>query len=159
MSDSELVQLLGDEGRRHPTSPDERRSKLIAISARVGVWGIIGGLCSIILGPMLPAAGLGAAALGFMAAGAGSIGTAILVVKDLKKASWPLKLAAFVGIPFGASLILAAGGLLLGWPLFPMGLAALALPAGVILGVILMILLITGFLSHAFLPPNSEWGD
>jgi len=75
MSDSELVQLLGDEGRRHPTSPDERRSKLIAISARVGVWGIIGGLCSIIL------------------------------------------------------------------------------------GVILMILLITGFLSHAFLPPNSEWGD
>lgn len=158
MTDSDLV-LRGD-GDAGGTSltVEERRRKLIAISARVGVWGIIGGLASLTVGSLAPGAALQLAGFGFLAGGLGTIGTSILVLKDLKRATLPLKLATFVGFPFGASLIVFGVGDLLRWA-FPWQLVALAVPAGVFLGVVLMILLFTGFLSHAFSGRTSEWED
>jgi hypothetical protein len=68
------------------------------------------------------------------------------------------KLSAFVGVPFGGSLLAFACGAILGWP-FPMRFFALAIPVGAILGVVLMVPLLTGFLSHAFARHGSEWED
>jgi hypothetical protein len=159
MTDSDLVLIEGDgNSGRVSLTPEDRRRRLTAISARVGVWGIIGGLSSIAIGFMSPGVALGAAGLGFLAGGIGAIGTSILVAKDLKRAPVPLKLAAFVGVPFGASLIAFACGTFLGWP-FSQRLFAYAIPTGAILGVVLMILLLTGFLSHAFSGRGSEGED
>ena len=159
MTDSDLVLRHGetDTGKYSLSSEDKRR-KLTAISARVGVWGIIAGLTSIAFGPAIPVGTLGLAGLGFLAGGVGAIGTSILVLKDLKRAPLPLKLAAFVGFPFGASLIAFSCGVVLGWP-FPLGLLGLAIPVGAILGVTLMVLLLAGFLSHAFSQGGSGWED
>jgi uncharacterized membrane protein YfcA len=71
----------------------------------------------------------------------------------------PLKLAAFVGILFGVGLIAFASGGILGWPLFPGVFLDLAVPTGAILGVTLMILPFTGFLSRWFFPFDERWED
>jgi hypothetical protein len=158
MTNSDLV-FLEDGSDRHAIAPEDRRKRLIAISARAGVWGIIGGLTCIIVGAAVTGVAFGVAGLGFLAGGIGAVSTSVLVAKDLKRASWPLKLAAFVGVPFGVCLIAFATGGILGWPLFPRILVNLAVPAGAILGVVLMILLLAGFLSHAFFPAGTSWED
>lgn len=157
MSESELATRDIDE-RLKLVSAEERHRKLIAISARVGVWGVIAGFASIGLSVISPLLAVGLSGVGFIAGGLGAMGTSILVARDLKQASLPLKLAAFVGIPFGVSLITFAGTLMLGWPL-PTGLVGIAAPTALILGVTLMILLLAGFLSHAFSDPGSDWED
>jgi hypothetical protein len=158
MKDSDLIHLE-KASVRYAASPEERRKKLIAISSRLGVWGIIGGLCSIIVGALAPGVAFQVAGLGFLAGGVGAVATSVLVAKDLRSASWPLKLAAFVGIPFGVCLIAFASGGMLGWPLFPRVFVDLAARTGAILGVTLMILLFTGFLSHAFFSSGTRWED
>lgn len=159
MTDSDLALVHeGMQAGEKFQAPEERRRKLTALSARVGVWGIIAGLSSIALGALAPGVAFEMAGLGFLAGGVGAIGTSILVLKDLKRAPLPLKLAAFVGVPFGGSLIAFACGAILGWP-YSMRFVALAVPAGAILGVVLMVLLLTGFLSHAFSGQGSEWED
>ena len=78
MTDTDLV--LVHEGRQvEETSPvpEERRRKLTALSARVGVWGIIAGLSSIALGALAPGAAFGLAGFGFLAGGLGAVGTSI----------------------------------------------------------------------------------
>ena len=148
MTDSNLVQGNRDEGL-DLVSAEEKRRRLISISARVGVWGVIAGLGSIALAGLAPDLAVVLSGGGFLLGGLGAIGTSMLVLKDLGRASHPLQLAALVGIPFGASLVAFAGTFMLGWP-FPMRLVGFALPAAVILGVTLMILLLAGFISHAF---------
>jgi hypothetical protein len=167
MTRSDLVFLDREENRGTALTPErwrERltalsaRERLTALSARVGVWGVITGLGSIALGAVAPVAAIGLAGIGFFAGGLGAIGTSILVARDLRKASLPLKLAAFVGLPFGASLITFVCGAFWRWPL-PIGLVSWSVPVGAILGVTLMVLLLTGFLSHAFSAPGSDWED
>jgi len=158
MTDSDLIHFE-NVGGRHPVFPEEKRRKFTAISARIGVWGVITGLGSIAVGFLAPGAALGLAGVGFLAGGLGAIATSVLVARDLRKASWPLKLAAFVGAPFGACLVAFAGGTLLGWPFLQIPLVAWAVPVGAVLGVTLMILLLTGFLTHALSRPDSGWED
>jgi hypothetical protein len=157
MTDSKLVQRSLD-GRLDLVSVEEKRRKLFAISARVGVWGVIAGLGSMALAGLAPDLAVVLSGEGFLVGGLGAIGTSILVVRDLKGASLPLKLAAFVGIPFGASLVAFAGTFMLGWPL-PMRLVGIALPVGVITGVTLMVLLLAGFISHAVSDSAPDWED
>lgn len=164
MTDSDLISLSTDGGNSIALSPEDRRRKLTAISARIGVWGIIGGLGSLLVGPLFPGLALNLMSFGFLAGGIGAIGTSILVTKDLKRASLPLKLATYVGFPFGASLLIFGAGQLI-LPPGSFRLVALAIPAGMLLGLTLMILLLAGFFSHAFfnrdpdLDPESDWED
>lgn len=159
MTDSDLISLSNDDdGSSTALSPEEKRRKLTAFSARVGVWGIIGGLGSILLAPLGVGFALNLASLGFLAAGIGAVGTSILVAKDLKRAPLPLKLATFVGFPFGACLFLFGAGQLL-LPPGAFRLVSLAVPAGALLGVTLMILLLAGFFSHAFFNRETDWED
>ena len=162
MANSDLINLPPDGENNLVLSPEEKRRKLTAISARVGVWGIIGGLGSMLLGAFSPGLAINLMGFGFAAGGIGAIGTSILVAKDLKRAPLPLKLATFVGFPFGASLLIFGASQLI---LPPGGfrLVALAIPVGMVLGVALMILLLAGFFSHAFFNKDSglesDWED
>lgn len=164
MADTDLINLSPDGENSLSLSPEEKRRKLTAISARVGVWGIIGGLGSLLLGPLSPGLAINLMSLGFAAGGIGAIGTSILVAKDLKRARLPLKLATFVGFPFGASLLIFGAGQLILSP-GSLRLVSLAIPAGLLLGLTLMILLLAGFFSHAFFnrdpdfDPESDWED
>ena len=156
LTDSDLAFLQRGKGGKLSLASEEWRRKLTSVSARLGVWGIIGGLCSIIVGPISPGFGLGLAGLGFLVGGIGAIGTSVLVAKDLRRAPLTLKLAALVGFPFGVSLIAFAVGVLWRWPT-AIGFMTLAIPVGAILGVTLMILLVTGLLFHAFSMRDSQW--
>ena len=118
---------------------------------------LLPGLGSIALGAAMPLAATQFAGAGFFAGGLGAMATSILVAKDLRKASLPLKLAAFVGLPFGASLVALFVERSGAYP-FPCTLVSLSVPVGAILGVTLMILLLTGFLSHAFSGSRSRVG-
>jgi hypothetical protein len=167
----------GDVDSVSALSPEEIRRRRVALSARVGVWGIIGGLGafiaspilysigvgSVLPSPVLTVIGLGIASASFGIAGLGTMATSVLVMKDLKRASWPLKLASIVGLPFGLSLALGGFGALLGLPplglRLPFWLMSLTVPAGMMLGVTLMILLLAGFFSHAFFNRSSTWED
>ena len=158
MTRADLVFLNRDKGESTALTGEESRRKLTALSARVAVWGVITGLGSIALGAAMPLAAINLAAAGFFAGGVGAMATSVLVAKDLGKASWPLKLAAIVGLPFGASLVAFVCGGIWSLPL-PVSLISLSVPVGAILGVALMILLLTGFLSHAISGSRSEWDD
>ena len=52
---------------------EEIRRKLTAVSARVGVWGIIGGLGSILLAPLSPVLAINLMGAGFLAGGLGAL--------------------------------------------------------------------------------------
>ena len=154
----DLIGYRSGEETRPVLFSEEQRRKLTAVSARVGVWGVIGGLGSILLAPLSPVLAINLMGAGFLAGGLGAMGTSFLVARDLKRASLPLKLASFVGFPFGASLAIFGATQLFQLPfLFPF--AALTIPAGLFLGVTLMILLLTGFLSHAFSKRGSDWEE
>jgi len=146
-----------DDGRQVPAIPGEGRRRLIAISSRVGVWGIIGGLLSGGLGFVAPRVSMITAAIGFFLGGLGSIAASLLVCRDLKSASLPLKLAALVGLPFGASLLAVVATFFLGFPGWT-PLISLAAPAAVVLGIVLVVLLVTGLVWHG-LSQSSEGGE
>ncbi|MBT8398787.1 MAG: hypothetical protein HKO65_08950 [Gemmatimonadetes bacterium] len=158
MTKADLV-FLDKLGKREDSfSLEVRRRKLIALSARIGVWGVITGLASIAFGALAPLAAISLAGIGFFAGGLGAMGTSVLVVKDLRRASWPLRLAAVLGLPFGACLVTFVCGAFWQWPL-PIALVSLSVPVGAILGVMLMILLLTGLLSHGLSGPRTGWED
>jgi len=149
MREKDLMDIPTTDGRVDPLLAEVKRRKLTVVTARVGVWGVIGGLGGVILASVIPGVGLLGASLGFLAGGLGVIGTSLLVLRDAGKASMPLRLAAVVGLPFGGSLSLLALGLFLGFSL-PGGLMRLAGPGTLALGIILVLLLLVGFVSHAF---------
>jgi hypothetical protein len=158
MSDIDLVGFHDEKESPPVLSSQEQRRKLTAVSARVGVWGIIAGLGSLLLAPLSPVLAINLMGAGFLAGGLGAMGTSVLVAKDLNRASLPLKLATFVGFPFGTSLAIFGATQLFQLPfLFP--IVALTIPAGLFLGVTLMILLLTGFLSHAISNWESDWEE
>ena len=97
MADSDLVHRREKNAGLVSLDPEDRRRRLIAISARVGVWGIIGGLSSIAVGFLSPGVALNFAALGFCAGGVGAIGTSVLVLGELKRAPPPPQARHFRG--------------------------------------------------------------
>jgi hypothetical protein len=155
MTTSDLVYLNREESPRSSLTMEEGRRRLIAVWARAGVWGMIVGFGSILFGSVAPILAFFAAGTGFFVGGLGTLGTCVLVLKHYRKASVPLRLAAVVGLPFGASLMMFVSGAMWGWPL-PVIVVALSIPTAAILGPTMMLLLLIGFLVHAITGRGSE---
>ena len=137
--------MSGREVRSRPRSPG-----LIRIASRVGVWGFVIALAP----PIADALGVWVApslvgpisSFGLLASGLGTAVASVLVWRSLPRAVSALKLAAGLGVPFGAGLML--GGVAL---LRPLGAFADAVneagPIVLALAVTVVVLLIVGFLS------------
>jgi hypothetical protein len=158
MTHSDLIFIDSRRSKGEALFSEEGRRKLIAISARTGVWGIIVGFVSLLVASSLQGVATMLAGFGFLAGGLGALATSLLVMKDLRRASLPLKLAAILGIPFGMSLVLLMGGTLLHWSL-PLWLVSWAVPGTAIMGATIMILLMAGFITLALSGGRFQWED
>ena len=128
-----------------------RHARLIAVSARLGVWGLVVALASpfaqALEGPFWLQNAMWLMSAGLLTSGVGTVAASVLVLRTLPPGSSPLKVAAFAGIPLGV-LIGCLGGAVLA-PLSGFAdVVSASGPLALLLGVLVVVSLLVGFLQR-----------
>jgi len=131
------------------TSAPAHRSRSIALAARLGAWGFVAALippfAQALNGPRWLADLAVLSAVGLLTSGIGIAAASVLVIRALPSGLSPLKVAAVVGIPFGATLCL--GGIAIVAPLSRFaGVVDAGGPLVLLLGVLVVVMLLIEFL-------------
>jgi len=133
----------------------DRSATQIKVGARLGVWGLVGGIGIVTAGtlgaPLTFGAAMALMGAGLICSGVGTAIASIGVLRRTGRAPRPIRTAAIAGVPLGGVLALLGLTSLTQWPPLVAVVNGLT-PAAGLLGAVVVVLLMVGFVLPGFGP-------
>lgn len=142
------IDVLADGGSGETSVTRRESSALLRASSRAGVWGFVGGFGVMIAGILGAPISLETAMVlmgaGVAVSGLGTLTASWVAYRRVVERGGLVKAAALVGMPLGVSLVLLGLTSAFRWPAL-VSIVNAVTPAAAILGTVLLVLLVAGF--------------